>query len=327
MSNEVRKGGSERARFVKRACTLKDDRAFRRSCESVANEWNLAFPEFPIQKERQIPPDELGLNPDEYLLPIPLLHLRSFAAEEPIRSVRDGVYLLSHDKDKDLKADRGKVIRAKQVWRGIIARLCEQFWPRDDFPHWLNCREHPAHHFVAACLVWQPLLVPEDWILQPQLLAHMMPYDPRDAVADDDGPGAREWRIRYETMDRLMGEIIARDGAILGKDLPRIREAAEQSAGGVRETAPAEEWYPILLAYPGVSTEEIRKGVSLVNETFREQFDIRKRVQALKAAGAATAEIARRLGIDRKTVYDWLEQSSPDTKCGFPAGKSQRPTG
>lgn len=325
MNNEPRKGGSERARFVKRACTLKDDRTFRRSCEGVAHEWNLAFPEFPVQKDRQMPPDELGLNPDEYLLPIPLLRLRSFAVEEPIRAVRDDVYLLPGDKNP--KADQSKVIRAKQVWRGFIGRLCEQFWPRDDFPHWLNCREHPAHHFVAACLVWQPLIVPEDWILQPQLLAHVMPYDPRGAVPGDDGSTARVWRIRYETLIRLMEGIIARDGAILGKEFSRIREAAEQSAGTAGETAPAEEWYPILLAYPGVSTEEIRKGVSLLNETFREQFDIRKRVQVLKAAGESTAEIARRLGIDRKTVYDWLEQNSPDTKCGFSTGKSQRPTG
>lgn len=327
MSGESRKGGSERARFVTRARTLKEDRSFQQDCERVISDWNQSFPEFGIRSERTLPPEEHGLAPEEYLLP-PLLHrIRSFAVGVAGRDDRlqDRTATLKQ-RDSSI-TDPMKVIRAKQVWRTLVSTMCEQYWPHVDFPHRLNCLQHPAHHFAAGCLVWRPEFVSEEWILQPQSPVYMLPFDPRDKAVNGN-PVATEWQTRYEVILDSVRDLIEQKGAVLANDLPSILAAVERAASEAHEESEiSQQHYPVLLIYPGISSEVLRKNASMVAENLREQFDIKKRARQLEAEGYEKAEIARRLGVDRKTIYNWLPPENVGSGCDFPDKNSQRHTG
>jgi hypothetical protein len=212
------------------------------------------------------------------------------------------------------------------MWRAIVLRLCEQYWPRSDFPHWLNCREHPAHHFIAGCLIWQPRFVFAEWILPSQLPVSFLPYDPRD-MSEQGHPAAMEWKTRYETLAQTVRETIERNGAFLAKDMTDISDAIDRAAIEPYQSEAHGRQYPVLLVYPGMSAEELRKSASAVIETIRERFDIKKRVRQLASEDIPKAEIARRLGVARKSVQEWVEAEVSRPGCDFSAEESQRPTG
>jgi hypothetical protein len=234
--------------FVKHARKLKRKPAFLRALQEQRTAWNLAWPRFAIGQLGPPPAEQFWL-PNDFPIPPPLAR----ASEEYNR-------LLAARRPIEEKAAIGEPVHgAFQAWRTILIRLCEAWWPADVYPNWVcpweaNPIIHPAWNFLAACLVWQPTQVPEEWIRAYGLTPVARNYDP----SNPEGPGRVVfYRALCERLYTTLADAFADSPdqmALLESAARDAFRAAVQAQRARGETREPDRWFVPL--YPGLTSTD-----------------------------------------------------------------------
>lgn len=316
----------ERQRYINRARYLKDNRSFQRACADAAADWNELFPDFPVRRER-VPPDALAYQAHAFVLPPALEKIRSLSKVSHQLSVDRRISIKSDHPDEAKRAHEAKrpliiadpyatdattvgkrTLSAKQIWRGRILALCDRFFLPLDFPDWLNCPCHPAHHFVAACVIWNPQFVREEWIVHGQTPVISIPFSPHDPTSVDHLPEVSALRAENDILQMLLDRYVPSED-----ERRKIRASAHAAGTAAFQSAAANLHHrPAAVLDIGITGQDIKDRAQEMAEAVNAQDDLKRRVAAAFVDGEGVASIARRIGVDYKTVSNWLSEETPD---------------
>jgi hypothetical protein len=299
---------SLRRRFVMRGKYLQQHPPFRHALEQYRDKWDRSHPRFPAHKvwDVPLPPCNPGL-----VLPLPssLQHeweryhqeRHGFEAECQARGDINSYYVPSFWTQKALWA--------MDDWQTTVVEICQQWWPPEYYPNWLEPPRHPAGAFVAACLIMEPAHVPTDWIAQDGFVPRRITS--RGKALSVFGPTL--WRSRHQVFLAGLREAIRNGSQISENLIAELESTAEQSAAvaaldALSEAAPnhgEDDLYIPLV--PGLSTYDLA-GLEPILVELGDEADRRLHEQAreLRNAGHSVRSIAGTLGVDRHTVLRWL---------------------
>lgn len=280
-------------RYVARARTLKEDAHFKADIAAERERWNDRWPDFAVPG-RGYPPDTRPYALDTAPAIVDAMNLPR----------RDGQLM-----ERAEKADLN--------WKNLVVDICRRWWPERFFPVWQDAWIHPAAPFVHSCLVWGPVLVPEEWIetFRPVTMWAHVP-----ALAKGMSPDGVRWHSVYLSLMRQIDDMLARGETITREDLRRLDRAAviasyqnDEGRGngyegvGLASHIPANEMLVVPL-YPGMTSTDWRgmEGNVLadVGRCYPFEDDIRK----LYEQGESIYAIARLVGYSESQVREIVRQ-------------------
>lgn len=307
---ENRKAPSSRRRFVARAMTLSADADFVEAVDAARRDWNRRFPKYRMT-DKGGTPYEVPMTGAAWLLPPPLdraIHA-AIVLEETGAPPAGTRSVLG-------QAHAGKLVNE---WRRTVLTVAGRFWPADDFPDTLGPDHHPAQVFIAAAIIGDARFVPPEAILRfPGLAPRRYAFPPDDGTLMAESFEMHE-QVTYLT-DRL-SEAAAK-GESIGPDEIRnlLRVAAEEGKRGRRYVPAAMRdspgWIAIEL-HSDITSQDWRDAEAAVITGVRQMAGddagfVRRRVSCYSKDGFSDSEIARRLGIDRKTVTTYVSEMRPE---------------
>lgn len=125
------------------------------------------------------------------------------------------------------------LLQVQGDWESLVQELCKDWWPTAYYPDWSGYT-HPAAGFVSACLIFNPQLVPEDWIhRQPaglRILGHAPPT--YHQAADE-----QYWRAAFMTLRSSLESALARGQPLDREWYWSVRQGVEQGAREAAELA------------------------------------------------------------------------------------------
>ena len=282
-----------RKRFVQRAKTLVRDPTFKKTVRMIREGWNEEHPSFALAAPQR-PPSPL-------VAPVPMVFIpprieRALAAATANRE----------EAPPDVRQAGGR-------WIGAVYFLCGVLWPPELFPNWLGPPLHPCSLFVSASLIWQPqFLDPDDLIAYGNLGPHPLGYDPIDHW---NTPGACYWRTFSDTLAEGIEDAIARGEPITEewRNTLKVRAIKEGlAAHDARIASSPDELHWIFTPYPGMTGTDRDDLMSRITDALRRRYGDdprRDQVRALSAGGMNPNQIAKLIGVDRKTVLGDLERT------------------
>lgn len=303
-----RRGPSNLDRVITRARTLKASRRFRDELADVRRRWDQEFPDYAIGTPG-MPPQTIKTI--QYV-PMPRSLLDDFNRWRDWHPVDPA----DAEEYADLYHRFGS---PSDAWRDLVMRLCDDGWPPADFPHGVGRFHHPAMAFVGCCLLYEPLLVAEELILDYVLEPVRFPHHPDD---HDKDPWFAEWLAKAEVLETALRRAIADDRAMGVEEMAAVVERSSR-AGMDAHTARMggdfhnmdKGWWCVPLQ-PEMTSLDWREAERAVLDTVHRIYGhdfVGDRVRHWAEQGLSRSKIAVRLGISLKTVSSHLDAAARDT--------------
>lgn len=295
---------SYRRRLMRRAGSLANDQQYRRAIEDFRNNWNNAAPRYLIKIVPTV--DELNASP---------LINRGTYDYAPQRWVED----LLDARDPSLTQSKSK------NWMKRVSILCERFFPFEHFGDGVDDRDdftwrHPAALFVSAsifCPVSEVMESLEEFILEPTLIPHSLPYPP--SPIDKLTITRLEGQVRF--WRDLALQTIAKDMSVL--DRKELLQQADQSGWdyareqGVSlgfDVPDRNRWWYVPLT-PITTANAVRDSAARIAETVRHVYGtqrIDEQIVLMAKQGVALAHISRTLGVGVDMVREAVRNARVD---------------
>jgi len=211
----------------------------------------------------------------------------------------------------------GRAKEADLDWKNLVVDICRRWWPERFFPVWQDAWIHPAAPFVYSCLVWGPVLVPEEWIetVRPVVMWAHVPQ-----LAKGMSPDAVRWHSVYLSVMTQIDDMLARGETISHEDLCRLDRAAviasfQNGVGrgngyeGVGHAAhvPANEM-PVVPLYPGMTSTDWRGMEAHVLAEIERYYPFEDDIRKLHEQGESIYAIARLVGYSESQVREIVRQ-------------------
>ena len=282
-----------RKRFVQRAKTLVHDPTFKKTVHMIREAWNEEYPSFALAAPQR-PPSPLVARSLMVFMP-PRIE-RAHAAATANRE----------EAPPDARQAGGR-------WIDIVQTSCDILWPLEFYPNWLGPPLHPAGLFMSAALLWRPeFLDADDLIAYGNLGPRPVGYDPFDHW---NTPGACHWRTFSNVLAEAIEDAIARGEPLTEEWRNELKARATRAgiaAHNARIASSPDELYWIFTPYPGMTGTDRDDLMSGITDALRRRYGDdprRDQVRALSAGGMNPNQIAKLIGVDRKTVLGDLERT------------------
>ena len=300
-----------RKRYVKSAAYfIQIERSpFKESLKQRRSAWNARYSDHPLDGRASIP-NGLSFADQRALLPPSLTEQSAYP--------RDRFSF--------------ELAFVESEWSSFVFELCSEWWPINIFPNWMSAgsRQHPAWRFVAASLIWEEVW-PEvatalhetkfdgrprgatkelaqvfaEYFIDGGLYAGELDYDPTDPSSHPEVILCRE---RHAALLRSLELLLEQGSRITAAGLDRLDQRALQTAMETRAEIQARRG-PGAWAYQRRFPATYEQDQALKAEALRRVRD-----------GCNNwSEVAGRLGIDRRTLRDWVD---PPTKRRAQARRS-----
>jgi len=301
---------SVRSDFVKRAAILQEDCQFAGACGEAIMDWNRGFSEFAIRDEG-IAFTRILHQTHEFLYPLRLEENRNVT-----RGLTSSLPLSGPERAAEYEARlSGKVARtaqrtiaAKHSWKLRILGLCNVFFPPCDYPSWMPIDQHPAHHFLAGCLINGPRFTDPEWILNEGLSTREIPLDPNDPSSVQRLPEVVYLREKCSVLEQTIRERIRRGGCIGEEDLSdAVRDAEEAGDQARREMGSIQRHFKVLPLHLGLTATDLKSNAQIIASEMSNDDQRRERARLLHHQGHNYSEIARTIGRSPKMVKIYVE--------------------
>lgn len=281
-----------RKRFVARARHLATHPPFVTATAAATEKWGADYPAFAFTRGG-VPPDR---HPDPGDTPLPsALHAAIMAA--------NGRHIPSAP-----AVDRETTFAAALTWTDLTLALAREWWPEEYYPAWpWPGLTHPALPFVGACLIWPPVMVPEEWVDGRVLTVRGLPYDPFEPSAN---PAVVFARAQHAALLHDLHATLGRGETITPAwlDAAALRAAMRGADASCAAFEAGERgYYEFVPVFPGMATTEwraleapVRRGLARTDDWLRDH------ARHLAGTGMSTRQIAGLLGISRQKVARML---------------------
>lgn len=293
---------SARKRFVGRAEILQEDTSFLRAVAEAKRRWNARDRAFAVEHET-IPPEELPLASDNHLYP-PRLASAQYRRED------DG------NDDQAMRKFNQRIHQAKAEWRGFVRSLCEAYWRDLNPTNWMAPNAHPAQHFVAACLIYNPRFVDTCYICNDVPMLVTLPScseDVSDATRSHETVSSQASDAEFR---RLCVYHFFTNQSLVLEEFERLCNQADDAAEKAITEGVIEGTYPLsipVVALPLIQGMNITEAYALSKagiEQGKTSEYYKNIARKLHAENVSISEIARRLGYSRRWVQFVVHQKS-----------------
>lgn len=290
-------------RYIRRARGIRDTKAFRESLETEIGTWNTAHPRFAVSAAQRATIRQS----------LPLHFLPGACLYPPLINAAIDQWNLNQQLGKDDVDWEFEL--AQHEWGEMVLRLCTRWWTPMDWPA-LGRGLHPVASFVSACLVSNPQFIePETWIrIHVEFIAFMdHPYSGTDTFLE---LALLRWLEDFRA--RLI-DIAGSDDTISQETIDRVFNETQQPAfieASKQKASIPDSREPFLWLYPGMNRSDWRaleeRAISVANDTGtlhiprHPQRSLATRIVMMADEGLSHSEIARQLGLDQRTVTQYL---------------------